>query len=420
MKNDASRPINERFTYRYILAILLIALLSSGTFLMLQFSLKSSDSTAFIVNLSGKQRMLSQRIASLSQRHYAVTFLSLGKSLEASPIKISLLSLIKEMKIANESLSSGLLSNAVTVKLSAPLYELYFGSSALKQRVDVYLALAETLLATPSQAESFILLMKLLEESELLLPDLHHAVELYQKEGEEKIFIIRILEIIAWLATLFTLLLEVIFIFQPMASSIKELFQRATWQHHELEQQIMIRTLSLQQSNERLSHLASHDPLTGLKNRLNLEDDLERLMLHYTINKLPYAVAMFDIDFFKNINDTYGHDMGDFVLCEIAKLFTHSTRDNDTIYRSGGEEFVIVFNRIKPEDVLSRCDYIRTRIEKHTFIFKDTHLHVTVSGGVFYPEIAPVEHVREVLKFADNALYRAKNEGRNRIVVAHQ
>ncbi len=420
MTDDASLPINERFTKRYLLAILLIAFLSSGAFLMLQFSLKSSDSTALIVNLSGKQRMLSQRLASLSQRYYASSFVSSTQGSDSSHIKISLVSLIKEMRLTNESLSSGFLTPTVTVKLSTPIHELYFGQRALKQRVEVYLALAETLLSSSSQAESSSLLMKLLEESELLLPDLHHAVELYQKEGEEKIFIIRTLEIIAWLATLFTLLLEVIFIFQPMASSIKELFQRATWQHHELEQQIMIRTLSLQQSNERLSHLASHDPLTGLKNRLYLEDDLGRLMFHYTINKLPYAVAMFDIDFFKKINDTYGHDIGDFVLCEVAKLFTHSTRDNDTIYRSGGEEFVIIFNRIKPEDVLSRCDFIRTHIEKHTFIFKDTHLHVTVSGGVFYPEIAPVEHVREVLKFADNALYRAKNEGRNRIVVAHQ
>lgn len=203
-----------------------------------------------------------------------------------------------------------------------------------------------------------------------------------------------------------------------MAHAIKMLFQKASWQYHELEQQVKARTLDLEQSNQKLFHLASHDPLTGLKNRLHMEDELDRLMLHYKINHLPYAVAMLDIDWFKKINDTYGHDAGDFVLRELAKLFLSTIRQEDTIFRSGGEEFVIIFNRIKSEDAFNRCELLRQRIEAHTFIYKDETFKLTISGGIYHPEGKEVLSVREVLKHADNALYLAKSKGRNRIVMA--
>lgn len=410
--------VKENFTKRYVLALFLVALLATAAFVILHVALRSSDSTAYIINIAGKQRMLSQRIASLSQQYHLQCYFHKVSANENAILKSTLALLIQEMRQANNALSSGEIANETAQKLSPSLETLYFGTPNLSKRVETYLALSEELLGTSSQDASHTLLKELLKFSEALLPDLHTAVDLYQKEGEAKIALIKNLELTAWILTLLTLLLEIIFIFQPMAHAIKMLFQKASWQYHELEQQVKARTLDLEQSNQKLSHLASHDPLTGLKNRLHMEDELDRLMLHYKINHLPYAVAMLDVDWFKKINDTYGHDAGDFVLCELAKLFTSTIRQEDTIFRSGGEEFVIIFNRIKPEDALNRCELLRQRIEAHAFVYKEETLKLTISGGVYHPEGKEVLSVREVLKHADNALYLAKNNGRNRIVMA--
>lgn len=412
-----TETLKETFTKRYILALFLVALLSTAAFFILHMALKSSDSTAYIINVAGKQRMLSQRIASLLQQYHLQCYFHKVSTNENALLKSTLTLLIQEMRQANTSLSSGEIATQASSKLPSSLETLYFGTSNLAKRVEIYLALSEELLEAKSQNHSHSLLSELLRYSETLLPDLHTAVELYQKEGETKITLIKNLELGAWILTLTTLMLEIIFIFQPMAHAIKTLFLKTSWQYHELEQQVKARTLDLEQTNQKLSHLASHDPLTGLKNRLHLEDELDRLMLHYKINHLPYAVAMLDVDWFKNVNDTYGHDAGDFVLCELSKLFVSTVRQEDTIFRSGGEEFVIIFNRIKQEDALNRCELIRQRVESHAFVYKNEILKITISGGVYHPDENEVLSVREVLKRADNALYLAKNKGRNRIVM---
>lgn len=409
MKTEA---LKETFTKRYILALFLVALLATAAFFILHMALKSSDSTAYIINVAGKQRMLSQRIASLSQQYHLQCYFHKVSANENALLKSTLTLLIQEMRQANTSLSSG----EIATNTSA-LETLYFGTPNLAKRVETYLSLSEEVLEAKSQNPSHTLLSELLHYAETLLPDLNTAVELYQKEGETKIALIKNLELGAWILTLTTLLLEIIFIFQPMAHAIKTLFLKTSWQYHELEQQVKARTLDLEQTNQKLSHLASHDPLTGLKNRLHLEDELDRLMLHYKINHLPYAVAMLDVDWFKKVNDTYGHDAGDFVLCELSKLFVSTVRQEDTIFRSGGEEFVIIFNRIKQEDVFNRCELIRQRVEAHTFVYKGDILKITISGGVYHPDDKEVLSVREVLKHADNALYLAKSKGRNRIVM---
>lgn len=409
--------LQENFTKRYTLALFLVALLATAAFIILHVALRSSDSTAYIINIAGKQRMLSQRIASLSQQYHMQCYFHKASANENAILKSTLTLLIQEMRQSNSLLSSGEIANQTDPKLSSSLETLYFGVPNLSKRVETYLALSEELLGTSSQDASQAQLKELLKFSEALLPDLHTAVELYQKEGETKIALIKNLELTAWILTLLTLLLEIVFIFQPMVHAIAKLFQKASWQYHELEQQVKARTLDLEQSNQKLSHLASHDPLTGLKNRLHMEDELDRLMLHYKVNHLPYAVAMLDIDWFKKINDTYGHDAGDFVLCELAKLFTSTIRQEDSIFRSGGEEFVIIFNRIKSEDTLNRCELLRKRVEAHSFLYKKETLKLTISGGVYHPEGKEVLSIREVLKHADNALYLAKSKGRNRIIM---
>jgi two-component system, cell cycle response regulator len=410
-----AEALKSSFTKRYIIAISLIALLSSGAYYVLNLALKSSDSTALVVNISGKQRMLSQRIASSSQQYYRAVYGG-GTGAVSDSVRTALHEAIKEMGEANRALSSGKLKEGVYLRLSLEMYSIYYGERELKSRVEEYLERAMRLSNAQSKHEAMTLLGQILELSDPLLDDLNKAVLQYQKEGEENIAAINDLEKMVWIVTLLTLLLEVIFIFQPMANKIRELFQEVMWEHANLEHQVTMRTISLERTNLKLMQLASHDPLTGLKNRLNMERDLEELILQYEKHHLPYGVLMVDIDWFKKINDTYGHDSGDFVLCEISKIMVESVRIQDSVYRAGGEEFVIVFNRITREQVREKAEAIRLKIENHLFIFIDKEMHCTISGGLYHPDIVKSSSVQGVLKLADNALYEAKHAGRNRII----
>jgi diguanylate cyclase (GGDEF)-like protein len=412
-----AQELKASFTKRYVIAISLIALLSTGAFYFLHLGLRTSDSTALIVNMSGKQRMLSQRVASLSQQYYFHIY-SNQKHSRHDFLRAELLSAVEEMGKANAALSSGRLKEGVQVGLSPEIREIYFGEIALKKRVEGYLERAKRLSEAPSQTESANLLREIILISNPLLRDLNSAVLQYQQEGEENLAKVKQLETLVWSVTLITLLLEVIFIFQPMAHRIRELFQEVIWNQENLEQQISIRTMSLEHANSKLLQMASHDPLTGLKNRLNMERDLEDLITQYDKHHLPYSVLMLDIDWFKKINDNYGHDAGDFVLCEIAKIMLENVRVQDSVYRAGGEEFVIIFNRITKEQAIEKAEDIRLHIQEHRFIFDNQVLQCTVSGGLYHPDIRKSTNVQGVLKLADNALYSAKHSGRNVIAEA--
>lgn len=404
------------FTKRYVLALLLIAFLSSGAFLILHFALKTAESTALIVNISGKQRMLSQRVASLAQ-HYS-SHVSYGNISDAKETKISLLKAIDEMQDANNRLSTGQITETVTFTPSTTINNLYFGKVDTKHRVDDYLRLANKLLISKNTDQYNEILHDLSMMSNTLLVDLNEIVLQYQKEGEEKISVIQNLELIAWIITLLTLLIEVIFIFQPMANTLRTLFQKEMWNKNYLEQEIQIRTYSLEQANEKLQYSASHDPLTGLNNRLNLEHELESLISHYRENRIPFAVLMLDIDWFKKVNDNYGHDMGDFVLKELATLIRGAIRSEDSAYRAGGEEFVIILNRISQAQAIEKAEALRYSIEEHSFVLGEIELKITISGGLYHPKWLEATTLHEVLKLSDNALYEAKHLGRNRIVAA--
>lgn len=404
------------FTKRYALALMLIALLSTGTLYIVEFALKASDFTALIVNKSAKQRMYSQRIASFSQQYYRCTYIKQNCSDHAT-VQLILEEAIHEMRQANNTLSSGNIKKDVEINLSTTMSEIYFGDINLKKRVNDYLDLAKKLTQTQTQEEALEILDHLLLVSNPLLVDLNAAVYQYQKEGEENIANIRYLEIFAWLLTLFTLLIEVIFIFQPMANAIKLFIQNERSHKERLEQEIKIRTHSLEQANQKLIYNASHDPLTGLNNRFNFERELGNILSNYHLNNVPFSVLMLDIDWFKKINDTYGHNVGDHVLKELSTLLSAAIRTEDSAYRTGGEEFVIILNRISKLDAIKKAEEIRHSVENYTFSCDGYIFNITISCGVYHSQCIEAQDVHEVMKLVDDALYKAKHLGRNRIVL---
>lgn len=164
---------------------------------------------------------------------------------------------------------------------------------------------------------------------------------------------------------------------------------------------------------------SGRDQLTRLFNRRYLDTVLRHETECSLQNDLKFGLVMLDIDFFKKINDAYGHDSGDKVLEQLANILTHQVRAGDFVFRLGGEEFLIVLSDVN-ESVLNRIgEKIRQEVEATEFsIEKDTKLAVTISIGAALHDGHP-DFLRTV-KSADQALYEAKHSGRNCVVIAKQ
>ena len=167
----------------------------------------------------------------------------------------------------------------------------------------------------------------------------------------------------------------------------------------------------LHTANQRLSQLASRDALTNLLNRREMERLLNAAVEHSQQEKTPLSVILMDIDHFKGINDTYGHDMGDKVLLTVAETISHTIRGSDAGCRWGGDEFFIILQGA-PLTVAGRVgERIRRKVEGFEMPF---HQHITISVGVasFDPDR---DNELQLFKNADEALYQAKAAGRNAV-----
>ncbi|HOP09864.1 MAG TPA: diguanylate cyclase [Oscillospiraceae bacterium] len=169
---------------------------------------------------------------------------------------------------------------------------------------------------------------------------------------------------------------------------------------------------------ETLRQQSIRDALTGLFNRRYMEESLERELRRAMRNNKTVGVIMIDIDHFKNFNDAFGHDGGDALLRELGVLLKQALRGGDIVCRYGGEEFVMVLPEIALEDAKKRAEEVRQGIKNLSVYHLGKPLDkCTVSLGVaVFPENGNTAET--ILKAADNALYRAKNEGRDRVVAA--
>jgi diguanylate cyclase (GGDEF)-like protein len=165
-------------------------------------------------------------------------------------------------------------------------------------------------------------------------------------------------------------------------------------------------------------HKANTDQLTGLRNRNYLEQIAEVYMEKAVREGTAISVILFDIDNFKNFNDTNGHSAGDALLIELSGLLNSESRKEATICRFGGEEFIILLPRISKEDAFTYADRLRKKISQHSFPFREAQPlgFVSISGGVAsFPEDGG--SIEAVIQKADKSLYQAKSEGRNRVLL---
>jgi diguanylate cyclase (GGDEF)-like protein len=182
--------------------------------------------------------------------------------------------------------------------------------------------------------------------------------------------------------------------------------------------QLRVKSLvvQVQRQAEELLRVSRTDALTGLDNRRYLEERLEEAFEHARRLSEPFALLMCDLDKFKSVNDTYGHQAGDAVLKELADVLRAQAREIDRVGRYGGEEFMLLLPGTTLNAAQRLGERVREAVEAHTFSFLGGTLRRTLSAGVAawpHPRLSTVD---ALVKAADDALYVAKETGRNRVV----
>ncbi|MDH6372734.1 two-component system cell cycle response regulator [Paenibacillus sp. PastF-3] len=181
----------------------------------------------------------------------------------------------------------------------------------------------------------------------------------------------------------------------------------------------------LSQTNQKLKQMAITDSLTGCYNRHYLTQYLEKEIIENMILKQPFAIILLDIDFFKTVNDNYGHLVGDVVICSTVEVIKHSLRETDILARYGGEEFIVYLPNTNHKQANLWAEHIKFMIEANK-VHVDEIPHsvsITVSMGLLsinnfaeqYAE-SPTNQLNDLFESVDKALYQAKNAGRNQIV----
>lgn len=178
-----------------------------------------------------------------------------------------------------------------------------------------------------------------------------------------------------------------------------------------VREELEVKNIKLQEAYDKLEVLAKTDPLTKLLNRREMLDRMEYEKVRFERYERPFSIILGDIDFFKKINDTYGHSFGDIVLKSLAGILEKNSREQDSISRWGGEEFLLLLPDTKQDGAAILAEKLRSLIEQSIFKYGETDVKVTITFGVssFKTGIS----LEELVFQADNALYEGKNKGRN-------
>lgn len=180
----------------------------------------------------------------------------------------------------------------------------------------------------------------------------------------------------------------------------------------------LIYTSTVRRLENSLREMANIDPLTGICNRRKMHQILKNSLEHNENQPYQAVVAMMDVDFFKKVNDTYGHDVGDEVLLSLAHMLFEKQEKTDGFYvsRWGGEEFLVFYEKYSKtkEEIISDFDSLRKQIQDNIVKVDNKKIQITVTMGLaFYKE---GETIHELIKVADDNLYEGKKAGRNRVV----
>nr|WP_228279850.1 GGDEF domain-containing protein [Aliarcobacter butzleri] len=157
------------------------------------------------------------------------------------------------------------------------------------------------------------------------------------------------------------------------------------------------------------------DHLTGVLTRRAFSDEIKRIESSYNRINTQYAVIFFDLDHFKILNDSYGHECGDVVLSTFGKILNKTVREHDLVGRYGGEEFIAIIHFNLNRELLQFLKRIKTIVTENSFLYQDKKIRITFSAGVAIRNSYPT--YENALQKADELLYKAKESGRNKILL---
>jgi len=505
-----SKTFTSSITSRYRIALGLIAILSCISYFSLSFAIKEEENSSTIINLSGRQRMLSQRIVLISGKLIATK-----QTNEHAEQKIKLQNAVQLMREEHSLLIHGHKKAGTTSSLSSEMKAIYFAAPhEVDTRIDDFLmhATAFNNETITNQNHDNTHYQALSRSASGILKSLDAAVAQYEFESKQKITQILTLERIVLGVTLLVLLLEALFIFRPIvlqlgkeaaalissmnkflgiASSLGEgliatnsegviqfvnpaaakslgwnkselinkkltetidgintehsndssliiqgkmpkqvddtIFIRKngkplhvtyttnTFHEHEEGTQFIItfRDISTRKKHEeQIQHFAYHDYLTNLPNRRLFTDRLNMELAHAKREQSNLAIMFLDLDGFKNVNDKFGHDIGDEILQETARRIQRIIRKTDTVARMGGDEFILLLPKIEQQtDAAIIARKIVAAIAKPIVTGSVTHSISTSAGISFFPTDGD-DHDTLVAK-ADYAMYCVKKRGKN-------
>lgn len=394
-RGNAARSSTGHFkrslTLRYMAALSLVgglSLLSLGVF---HHIMATIDRSAAITAVSGSQRLLTQRV--LAQ----CLLLSAADAEEARrDIRANLVRAITQLEQNHRRLLDDLGDPDSFVARSPELADIYFKPPyELDRRMRFFIASTRAFVGVdarrPALSDPAFLNVLAFGDSELLR-DLGAVVQEYQHLAVARLRTLRSLEIAATMALLTLLVLVGLCLLRPMVRRICADRQR------------------LEDANQALSRLAVTDQLTGASNRLRLGGVMAAEIDRAARYGQPFSVVMFDIDHFKRVNDSRGHLVGDDLLRELAGLVMDHIRGLDTLFRYGGEEFLVTVPHVALEGAARMAEKLRRLVAEQVF----SHgLRITVSLGV--AQLRPGESGDDLMRRVDAALYRAKDAGRDRV-----
>ena len=254
------------------------------------------------------------------------------------------------------------------------------------------------------------------------------SFSIYNLEIQSSLFFIYTLMFIALVSFIFTYrtvrkkilqpiykMNEIIIAYQNGDDSIKK------FDSHDDEIGLMIQAFftmkeKLDEDYAQLEKLALTDPLTGILNRRAFFEISEQILKISLRNKTSFSILLLDIDFFKKVNDVYGHLVGDDILKYLVSTVSKEIRDSDVFARYGGEEFIVMLPDTDEDGARNLAEKMRESIELNPFACEKLSVEVTVSIGV--AELRGEKLLRDVIHRADEALYMAKANGRNRVEAA--
>ncbi len=382
------RALNWSVRARYLTALALVGLLSLGAYISLSSVIQTQANYGAIINVSGRQRMLSQRTALYAQR--LVYAQNPG---ERDAIAQTLARDIALMERSHLGLIRGDEALALPGDPSPDLAALYFDAPVhLDEQVTAHIERVRSLLETPESdltPDNPDLQAILATAPDTLLPALNEAVTRYEEESNAQVARLKWIELGVLCATLLTLVLEALFIFHPMERAIRA-------------------------SRQKLVHSAFHDDLTGVPNRALFVRRVDRAIQQRRADENAYfAVVFLDLDRFKSINDSLGHSVGDALLVAFCERLLRCVRPGDTVARLAGDEFTVLLEEMNsPEDALLVAERIERALEA-PFSLEGHSVHATASVGIVSSEEGYAT-AEEVLRDADIAMYRAKVGGRAR------